>query len=583
MGENCIVSLLLLISSGSAFSGSPSRDEIEQIIANRPADLLEEIVTDDAGVPISVIGRFQTNRGRSILADGDAAQTIEGLYSAFGFSRPFLKVTSARPIDERTDVVLLRQAFRGLTVVDMELSAVFDANGTLLSLNGTLLPEDGLSLRALSSPDQVLDRLRAEGLMLDVDRASDFIQPDPKEDVWENDLGFSLAFGWSIQLQSPVWVYEDDESRIYVSEALNVIEIDSRQENLTGSCNVRLKDFPRSSGYATILSEGSSSRTEEITCQADDWFGTCYWQLKREPSGYNHAIGRVLDSDGAEQEIVQSCSSSSVPQFTATNGDSLREQGAFYVANQMRFFTNQNAWSQVAPSSQANVQITVDDDGSSVASFSPTFTDIRCNQDHADGNGCAIDVLAHEYGHYVNWTYGGYGSTCSGSDHSFALSETLATIYGLLFFLDDDETLPQYTALAGSMLGNGPSPHTTSASSFSMDCTNSTTQRISGLPFTTAIWEVAWNRDCTTDSCTDTQTSNGTTIFSGLNREATITAVGDALSYANASLGQNPTFQQVRALMRSRIQSEINLSTATRFQRVMSHHGFTCSSCCTGC
>jgi hypothetical protein len=197
-------------------------------------------------------------------------------------------------------------------------------------------------------------------------------------------------------------------------ETRTVVEGNDGHEQLTGPCNVRRRDYPRTNGVATSLAESLNTTTEVITCEASDWFGTCYWQLRREPGGFNHGIGRVLDDNGTEQEVTQACSSAAVPQFIGTSADAIHEQGAFYLENQMRFYTDQNVWSQVAFTQRANVRITVDNASVNTAVFNDFTTDIDCNpgcflngQGNPAVNCCAQEVLAHEYGHYVDWSYGG--------------------------------------------------------------------------------------------------------------------------------------------------------------------------------
>ena len=201
--------------------------------------------------------------------------------------------------------------------------------------------------------------------------------------------------------------------------------------------------------------------------------------------------------------------------------------------------------------------------------------------------------MSHEYGHYVSWSYDGTSNTCTaGTDEANSIEETVATDFGLLFWMDDDQTFPQYGAASGFAAGNAPSPHTNAASirTFSMTCgagggnTASQNQRISGLAFTQAFWEVAWNRDCDLlDTCTTTMTSQGSSLFGAIGREATLTVLGKAIGSALSVLGTNLTYTQVRAQMRSRILLDRGTTQATNFQRVFSHHGHTCPTCCTGC
>lgn len=552
----------------------PAQDQLEFAFEN---------VLDEDGNTISIIGDFP---GLDGAAYKQSAASIEELLQDFATvherlpASPRLEVID-QDFNGTVDVVHLVQRVGGLKVLDMEVTAAFWPSGRMQSLNGRVLPHNHVAetMPRLGYMDVVAVASRA--IVVDAP-TSDWFPSEPG--VWRTETGLVVQFGYSLQFETAAWRVDTENDFILIEdETEHILDMGTLNRGATGPCNIRVQDQPRSGGFATSLQESSNTRTEEITCEAADLFGTCYWELRREPSGFDHSIGRVLDSDGAEQQVIQACSSSAVLQFANTNGDALREQGAFYTTAQMRFFTNQNVWSQVSPASQSNVRTTVDDSSQSCAAFFPFYTDINCN---SAGGCCDVDVLSHEYGHYVNWTYGGFSQICTaGSDEGNSVEETLATDFGLLYLMDDDETKPQYGAIGGAMVGNAPSAHTNNASilTHSVNCSTTALQRSSGQPFSQAIWELSWNSDCTSDSCQATDTSNKSTIWTSLNREAVLTELGTAMGFALSTLGQNVTYGQVRAQIRAKIQADSGSATATRAQRVFSHHGLTCPSCCTGC
>lgn len=549
-----------------------------------------ELVENDNGDVLSVIGRFNSSPVSRNATSNEVEAAVSSLLRNWT-EYSGLSLRSMQRPEGGFAVAHFDQYVGKLRVIDMEVTAGFHADGSIQSINGMLVPAGVLEPVAHTSHLQALEAAAEAGLIASAEAEEWF---PVRENVWETARNSSLERGWSTEYQTSVWYYVDDNiEAILDDESLQIVVERSRLEEVTDACNVRVKDFPRSGSNATSLVPSSNTRTEQVTCEASsDIFGNCTWQLRREPSGFVHPIARVMDDDGAESEVVQSCSSSAVPQFTST-ADPIREQGAFYVENQMRFFTDQNVWSQIAPDRTSNVQITVDDTGIALAGFNTGLTDIFCNTSGAAGNGCAIDSLSHEYGHYVSWSYDGTANTCTaGTDEANSIEETVATDLGLLFWLDDDQTLPQYGATNGFAFNNAPSPHTAafSALTFSMQCAASGTnsadqnQRISGLPFTQAFWEAAWNRNCdSVDTCTTAMTSQGTTLFGSIDRETTLTVLGKALGSGLSVLGTNFTYQQLRAQMRSRLVTDRGSTQANNFQRVFAHHGFSNPSLCTGC
>lgn len=539
---------------------------------------------------ISIVGQFDAGFAPldARLPDSSDVQaaTIDFLTRMTG-TVPSLRLSSTRPIDGSRDVFEFEVfSAPGVRILDNTLIVILRTDGALEALNGVLVASKRAAEPVLSEEDirQVLVSLGVDSAIVETE-----FRAGPNTSWLETQAGLRLDYGWMSEFQQTAWRFVDPENTIILSELGLLLDIRPNRLGITGPCSVRRRSWVRASGITTSYTESGATETEEITCEAADWFGTCYWQLRREPGGYSHGVGRIQDHDGGEQEVALSCSSSAVPQFVGTQGDFLREQGAFYTQNQMRFYVDQNVWSQVAPATESNVQITLDDDGTdAAASFNPITTDIRCNQDFFDPpfstiNGCSQDILAHEYGHYVSHTYGGFDGTCGTSDHSYSLEETFATNFGLLFAFDDHPG--SYSAMHDFADGNARSPHVTSGSAdpFAMDCSTKLTQRASGLVFTAAVWELLWNRNCLQDTCTESMTSHGSTIFPSLTREQTIAIIGGALAYAHAGLTRKATFGQVRAMMYNYIHSESPAGTAARFQRVFTHHGLPCSACCSGC
>ena len=547
----------------------------------RAIDLAEglnfEVVHDVFGDARSVIGRFDVGLDSKTSLNGSrVAQAVTEFIAqhpaAWGYSagfRPTLVGRDVLVVDNNFQVATFEQYAAGLKVLDGEITASFWADGSLHSLNG---------------------RLATWGILDDAPVLADVVSAFAVHGV--DATRGTLERGLSIQYGGVVREHRDGPNGVVLDEESQVVlRTDDSQEPVTGPCNIRRFDVARSGANASNLLETTNTITETITCEAADVFGNCYWELRREPSGFDHGIGRVMDYDGAEQQVVQACSSGAVPQFTGTNGDALREQGAFYIENQMRFFIDQNVWSQVgSPTQQANVRITVDNPNVATAAFNSFYTDIDCNQNCGGNpsNCCTQDVLSHEYGHYVVWTYGGnFDDQCTaGTEEGNALDETLANVFGELFWLDDDQTNAQYGAIGGFALFNGPSAHTTTGTILAAapSCpAGQAPNATDGMPFQQAVWELMFNRDCTLDACAATS-GVGNRIWPLLGEEAVLTRVGASLGFALSVLGtDNITHGMVRAQMRQRIIADADSATGIRAQRVFSHHGLTCPTCCTGC
>jgi hypothetical protein len=273
--------------------------------------------------------------------------------------------------------------------------------------------------------------------------------------------------------------------------------------------------------------------------------------------------------NGGEREVIQSCSASNRPSFLGTSGDSLREQGAFYAANQMRGFIEQNVWDSVDPNRDSNVDIHMDDPDPPTASFDNFWTSIEVNQSFGQ-----LESIMHEYGHYVVWTYDDVSQECDpGTDEGDSLDETLANVFAELYARDSPDIDPTYGAIGGFAFGNGPAAHTNANSLITQNvqCAQAN-DVLDGQAFQQAVWELLFNRDCDLGTCASTS-GTGTRIWEDTSREQIIKNVGAALGFALRSLGENITHSQVRAQMIRKIRSDSGDSAADRAREVFRHHG----------
>jgi hypothetical protein len=427
-----------------------------------------KVIKDPQGAALSIIGRYDVGleKGASLWSSSRVpAPAVGEAVSKFilddrkrsglsDYDNVRLVVKSVDRVDNQTVVAQVDQYVGELRVIDSDLRVVFTEDGFLQSLNGGVVPNRSPQARPALKLDRVLEILKNDAKaaeMGDLDGCQKAGQGE-----WNRKDGATIVVGWSRKYNSAVWKASLPEEIIWIDDKSGAIERrhSQRRYGPTNGCDVRHRNWPRAgNGKATSLGETSgATMVSRITCEANEWWGTCNWRLQRQPSGFKHPIDRVQDEDGAEAEVQLACTAGTRPTFTASNGDALREQGAFYIVNQMRFYMDKDVWKQVAPDRDANVDVHVDDrnvvypGGSgfsgAVAWFDPFWTSIRSHRDRAQQ-----ETFMHEYGHYVVWTYGDLSYNCDQSrDEGAALNETLGNVFAGLCGLDSNEINPRYGA-----------------------------------------------------------------------------------------------------------------------------------------
>lgn len=550
-----------------------------------------DAVVDGAGRMISAIGVFDLGldakasweplRIEAAVAGYVAAHAgvLGGATAPKGSAAAELRVREVAPVDDKVHVAYIDQAIAGLRVWDSDLSAAFWSTGDLQGFHGPVrfaradlrhpAAMEIADVLAIADPGAAASDFAAQD-------ANGFVRYTRKDGAW-------IERGWSPSTGSVSWRLWLPSGDIRVDEPTRAIEqvyshTDPGFDGVAGDCTVRHPNFPRdANGLTRTLASTSGTRIETLQCGGDDWFGTCYWHLKRQRSGLEHPIARVEDVDGAEQEVALSCASSVVPPFENSNGDAMREQTAFWAVHQMRGFNVQNTWGHVAPNREDdNLDAHHDDDSDAtleqLAFFDGFFTQIRATTEMS----ARPDVWMHEYGHYVVFTYDDVSNLCiSSSDHGDALDETLGDVFGMIMATDETQIHPDYGALDGFAHGQAPSPHVVAGDRLSLSVNCSVDHHLIGRAFEQAIWEILFNRNCSTRACssTDDFASDGVRLWGGRNQEAVIELVGAALGSALKTLGQNITFQQVRAAFIAKVLADTDAATAAAVGAVFAHHG----------
>lgn len=573
------------------------QNEVVQKRQGKPDEVETEVIKDPQGVALSVIGHYDVGLDKaSSRLPARVAEAVSKFILAdrtrFGLSADDsirLVVKSVDTVDNYTVVAHVHQYVGELRVIDSDLSAAFAEDGFLQSLNGGVVPNRSPQVQPALKLERVLAILKNDTKSRTMGDLNGF--QDAGRNEWRRKDGAAIMAGWSRQHKGAGWKVWLPEEIIWLDDKSGaIVRRDSqRVYGPTRGCNVRHRDWTRAAnGRATSIAESAPTMVSRITCEADEWFGTCNWHLKRQPLGFSHGIARIQDEvssdglNGAEQEVQLPCDSNTTPSFAASNGDALREQGAFYIANQMRHFIHQNVWSQVVPNRDANVDIHLDDrtevypdSGRPSAHFNPFSTSIHVHQSRGQQ-----EVLMHEYGHYVVWTYGdspfgsGLSNNCvQGIDEGSAIHETLANVFAGIYALDSGDINPQYGAYSG--LVAAPAPHTNAASLLMHDvfCTaNQGDPHEKAEAFEQAVWELLFNRDATMDGATNAS-GHGNRIWVSESRDDVIRHVGAALGSALAVLGENITHQQVAAQMIVKIKLDSGSATANRAKSVFKHHG----------
>ena len=547
------------------FSAQDARDLLRPMHVGSEAEL--DVVLGADGRAITILGRFpmqpSSGSGSRVVAFADAQQSLLGLSGTPNEGQLILK---SEVLDRELIIAHFDQSLAGLRIWDAEVTATFFLNGQLHSLNGQLLLDRSRSVAA--APFAVEDVLAIIQRDLGILESGSTFVADSRNDLARatRSDGAWIERGYDATADAVIWrawlpagdVRVDEETGTVISWFSH-----ERQgyDDVTTGCTVRHPDFPRDvNGRASSLDTQSGFESQIITCGGDSWFGQCYWQMKLQNGGISHPLARVDDANGGEQEIVQPCVSSA-PMFTDTGGDYQREQTAYWSLERSRAFMVQNVFSQVAPDRTSNVDAHHDNDAATdCAKFDGWWVAINLS------TSCSgrASYWMHEYGHYVVWAYNELSAVCEAGDQGGAINETLANCFAMITMVDETQVTPDYGAVA-DLVSSDVQPHRTGQTpSSGFSCTSEL--HSVGRAFEQAVWELLYNRNCSTSStCSDT-TAFGNDIWIGEGQEAVITHVGAALGAALKNLGENVTFAQVRAQFVSRVLADSGTAVRDRVQ-----------------
>ncbi len=328
-----------------------------------------------------------------------------------------------------------------------------------------------------------------------------------------------------------------------------------------------------SSPPETVLSSPSGTRIVGLTASREPiWFSSnCKFHLgSYNGSGSHgglHELGRPGDDNSNEYEIEGPCSGFK-PEFTSTNTVWHPQTTFYYFLERTRGLAGNPMWAAEAPSRSAKVTLNVDVGwpwcGNAPGCYSATNQTISIRPD-TDGFS-SWDTVAHEYGHYISWTYGGGGWWCTdGVDEGSAVEEVVADVMAFVI-AKKERSLGYFAPFILINPTRSGTPHRSDAPSIELygsRCSESNYRK--GDFFRQALWEILHDANCSSGNCTPSVVWSGQVYDSG----DPIQRTQAALAYALKRLGPDITFAQLV----SKMAESLGYSEREPFKAVFRHHG----------
>lgn len=599
---------------------------------------------DAEGRVITVIGRFDIGLDAESSADPSTVAEALAVFlganaDAFGCDDDFglgLTHHETLVVDDELRVMRFMQVLGRDAIQSSEVSVTLYADGALHSVNGAIGRASDYSdlFFAEPSPESVAAvAAAARAALISHGRSASQIGVDALaspmalvEGLPGRNHFVSVLEDVAIERQIAVdglelvWLVDTPQATVQVSDLGDVISVASKLRHNVAACNSRHSDYSKFFGTNTVIefsagdvcdisdcdpcgladcsdlecgcangvcrcvNEGGKSGTtlgSAISCDGDNFFGTCTWKLKREEGGLSHGMARVEDESGFNNELeISDPGCDTPPTFNSANVDDLEEQTALYSIHRSRLSMLDNAWNLTGSTvdRQANVDIHVDhnshpDMDTPAGAFFDTFqTSIHLGSLSSRD----MDIMFHEYGHYAHWVYGDMSINCTQADQGLPLGESVANSFAYVTALE--EMILTYSAVQGMGGGQAPQPHTngTSRLTQTLDLFPCDTQdeHLIGRPFEQAVWELLWNRNClTVDTCTNSM-AFGNTVWIGATRDQVNTHVARSIGSALKVLGFSFNYNQLVVQVEERIRLTSGVDTRDRARAVFDHHGY---------
>jgi hypothetical protein len=449
----------------SALAQPKSAQHTEVDGPDQPADAVEADIDSTPPEPVNLGTVQKINRDELPALPQNAVEEQLGVARLPGWN----VVETDRWLSNEGSVALLEQRYRGVEIAGTTMTVELDTRGDIIRINKAWEPKEAPTCDFRS--DVAAARALSEW----------GVEEHELEPVYWPKLGGAVECAYR---------HQDEMFTSLVGADGHVVEHSSRLRHYNpAQANVTYRTYSPSGAFPAV----GAVTTQLNIGKESIWFSPDCRFVLADPAG-PHTLSRVLDDNGLEYEYVGACNS--IPNFTNTNGDSMREASYFQVAQKTRDVLASVAWNHVSPQQSADVQISFDyGDPYCNACFNTVTTDIYFHAITAAGVP-AWHSMPHEYGHYVSWTYGGSGGSCNYQvNESNSIEEAIGDVFRMAYmrkvigtFYTDPANpfLPRNATSAG---GPAQLPHT------SVQYTNRCAADgyaiyAHSAPFSQAMWEL---------------------------------------------------------------------------------------------
>lgn len=569
-----------------------------------PPSKLKTARTDD-GRLVAVIGEFdvgldETTSTDPVIVANALSQFISAHAVAFGGDRNFeltLIHSETSQIDDQLRAMRFLQTHRGHAIDGGEITVTLFESGRIHSVNGPIAAASTYADLELSSPSpadvlaiihvagQALPASEIAAAALDTLREVDFVfGVDGRAHYVSAESDVEAERVLLLDEPATLWIVDTGAAIVRLREDGGIESAVSKRRTANGACDVRRQDYLKfTSGVIMGFNRDGKNGTivNRISCDGDFAFSGCDWRLKRSEGGISHPIPRVDDADSFSEVQINGACTGFIPAFTSTDANDVEEQTGFFAMHRARAHMITNAFTAVTVDQTDPVEMHVDASAATGSDFSAFFDTILKEIHMGNSISTEVDVMFHEYGHYVQWAYGDTSFNCTSTDHGAATGETIANAFAYIMALSEFQL--GYHSVLGMAGGQAPVAHTDSASRIvnpagdcvlGVDGSNPREIHIFGRAFEQAVWELLFNKNCNSDTCT-ANTTFGSTIWTGGASASTVRLrVGTALAHAQKVLGTSQNFFQISLHMEDRIGNDVDAATESRAALVFSHHGY---------
>lgn len=588
------------------------------------------LISDAAGRITMVTGSFDTGIREGAGLDRDdmegAAKRFLATFGAalsgsLSFRSESVQFFAPMEADARTVMLPARQTWSGIPIRGSELQFVFSDMGRLLAFVGTLYPD---RIYAASDGFGVAAAVRAalpglegiEGVEVQYTSTDDAAWsvsgdmpglPLLAERVADPERG---AVTWRLRNASTLWIVDEPSGQLVETRpAIKMSQIFDRQ--------VKVGEIDDPGDWQVHYDSLDSDLLIDTPVWKEVFLGgVCRYYLQ---SGLGLAVDNELwphvdDHQGDGPFITgpssactkatadaQNCPFSFQCDRTYGDGSFFRQQHYYHYLERGLSRIRQLAYAEVEPISTWDLQLVVDEPpngscGNTIACFCcrddpfSSFRTISVVESRMISFNVGLNILWHELGHYVAWSYGGFDDDCRDGNEAGAVDEAMSNVIaGLLAKLEfdveyQDAIRGQYSSRFHDSTGN-LTYHVAGAAG----CPGSP-PNIWGMgeAFHQALWEIAFGLNCDLrlgGICLSTLTgiTDGTQPgdIGWASNEESVGALLEAIAYTEKVMPPAVTFEQVASMIFMSLNQQFpNDKRAWRAREVLAHHGLHTLPCC---